>query len=98
MIPNFNDISSLSSLEPSEPMTPKCLVRLIGRGRCMKPVGGWDNAATIGALNLGVMVKEFRKKHFNHQAKSARVYKTRTGKTGYHGTRFLKGTQTLGEG
>lgn len=64
----------------------------------MKRHVGWSNAATIGALNLGVMAQEFRKKHFNHQAKSARVYKTRSGKAKYHGTRFLKGTQTLGEG
>ena len=64
----------------------------------MKRHIGWSNAAVVGALNLGVMVKEFKKQHFNHQAKSARVYKNKRGKTGYHGTKFLKGTQTLGEG
>ncbi len=64
----------------------------------MKRHIGWSNAPAVGCLDLGVMVKEFRDKHFKHHAKSARVYKNKRGRKGYHGTKFLKGTQILGKG
>lgn len=43
------------------------------------------------------MAKAFQKKHFKHSAKSARTYKNKQGKQAYHGTRYLKGTQILGD-
>lgn len=64
----------------------------------MKRRIGWSNAGAVGCLDLGVMAKEYQNKHFKHHAKSARLYKKRSGRTGYHGTRFLKGTQILGKG
>ena len=57
----------------------------------------WSNAPTIQCLDLGVMAKEYQEKHFRHDAKSARIYKTKDGRKAYHGTKFLKGTQSLSD-
>ena len=55
----------------------------------------WSNCKTIECLNMGVMAREVQQRLFRNAPKSARTYKTKDGRKGYAGTKFLKGTQNL---
>lgn len=61
----------------------------------MKRHIAWSNCRTVKCFDLGVMCKAYQQKHFRHGAKSARTYTNKKGKPAYHGTKYLKGTQTL---
>ena len=58
----------------------------------MKRHIAWSNCCTVNCLDLGVMAKEYQEKHFRHGAKSARTYRSKSGRKAYHGTKFLKRT------
>ena len=55
----------------------------------------YGNCATVRCLDLGVMAKEYKQKHFSHGLKSANTYINRNGKKVYQGSKYLKGTQLL---
>ena len=55
----------------------------------------WANCKTVECLNMGVMAREVQQSQFRNAPKSARTYKTKDGRKGYAGTKFLKGTQNL---
>lgn len=61
----------------------------------MKRHIAWSNCRTVACFDLGVMAKEYQERNFRHGAKSARSYRNKQGKKAYHGTKYLKGTQTL---
>lgn len=53
----------------------------------------WSNAPTVQCLDLGHMTRAMQKKATSQP--TARSYRNKRGEKKFHGTRFLKGTQTF---
>ena len=53
---------------------------------------GISNAETVGDFDFGKICKSIRKKLASSSAKSAKTYRTKSGKKAFSGSKFLKST------
>ena len=53
---------------------------------------GISNSETVGKLDLGKLAKSVRKKLASSRSKSASTYKSKSGRSSFKGSRFLKDT------